>query len=305
MMISVIIPIFNEKEVLDELFERVSSVLSEITGDYEIIFVDDGSWDGSLEKLIGFHNDDQRVKIISLSKNFGHPAAITAGLEHAKGEFIAMMDGDLQDPPELIRDMYGKLSSGEIDVINGRRKSRKEKQKKRLVIYLFHRLFVKLSGLKEIENSGNFSMLNRSALDAMLAMKEKTRYLPGLRSFIGFRHDFVDYIREDRKAGKSKMGLKKLLGLGSDAIFSFSRVPLKICLILGLIGVAVFMLAGIYVIFAKIFGLAPLGWSSTLLSIYFLGSIQLTFMGVIGEYIFRIYKESQDRPLYIIRKIYH
>ena len=147
-------------------------------------------------------------------------------------------------------------------------------------------------------------MMNREALKAFLSIKEKTRYLPGIRSFIGFRHGFIDYDRSERRAGRSKMGMRKLLTLGADAIFSFSRIPLKICLILGLIGVVVFLLAGIYVLAAKIFGFAPLGWSSTLLSIYFLGSIQLTFMGVIGEYIFRVYKESQDRPLYIIRRKY-
>ena len=147
-------------------------------------------------------------------------------------------------------------------------------------------------------------MLNRAAVEAFLSLKEKTRYLPGLRSFIGFRHGFVDYDRDERRAGKSKMGISSLMTLGADAIFSFSRIPLKICLILGLVGVIVFLLAGIYVLIAKIFGFAPLGWSSTLLSIYFLGSIQLTFMGVIGEYIFRIYKESQNRPIYIIRKKY-
>ncbi len=304
MNISVIIPVFNELELLDELHRRTFEALSGITKQFEIIYVDDGSGDGSLEKLITYHQEDKRVKIISLSKNFGHPAAITAGLEHASGAYVAMMDGDLQDPPELLEVMYQQLVSGEYDIINGRRRSRGERKNKKLIINLFHYFFKQISGLKGIDNFGNFSMMNRVALEALLSMREKTRYLPGLRSFVGFRHGFVDYDRGERKAGRSKMGLRKLLTLGADAVFSFSRIPLKICLVLGLIGVIVFLLAGIYVIIAKIFGFAPLGWSSTLLSIYFLGSIQLTFMGVIGEYIFRIYKESQDRPIYIIRKKY-
>lgn len=304
MEISVVIPIYNEFELLNELYQRTSDVLSNETDDFEIIFVDDGSDDGSLEKLIDFHNRDKRTKIISFSKNFGHPAAITAGLEHASGEFVAMMDGDLQDPPEVLNAMYQMLASGEYDIINGRRKSRGERKNRKVLFNLFHRCFRKISGMKEIDNSGNFSMLNRAAVEAFLSLKEKTRYLPGLRSFIGFRHGFVDYDRDERRAGKSKMGISSLMTLGADAIFSFSRIPLKICLILGLVGVIVFLLAGIYVLIAKIFGFAPLGWSSTLLSIYFLGSIQLTFMGVIGEYIFRIYKESQNRPIYIIRKKY-
>lgn len=304
MKISVIIPVYNELELLDELHRRTFSVLSGITDQFEIIYVDDGSCDGSLEKLVTYHQEDGRVKVLSLSKNFGHPAAITAGLEQAKGDFVAMMDGDLQDPPELLEKMYQQLASGEYDIISGRRKSRGERRNKRLVINLFHRLFKQISGLKGIDNFGNFSMINRDAQEALLSMREKTRYLPGLRSFIGFRHGFIDYDRGERRAGSSKMGLWRLLTLGADAVFSFSRIPLKICLILGLIGVIVFLLAGIYVILAKIFGFAPLGWSSTLLSIYFLGSIQLTFMGVMGEYIFRIYKESQNRPIYIIRKKY-
>ncbi len=304
MDLSVIIPVYNERELLDELHRRTFEVVSGITKQFEIIYVDDGSGDGSLEKLVAYHQEDKRVKVLSLSKNFGHPAAITAGLEYASGEFIAMMDGDLQDPPELLEVMYQQLSSGEYDIINGRRKSRKERKKKRLIINLFHCFFKRISGLKGIDNFGNFAMINRVALEALRSMREKTRYIPGLRSFIGFRHGFVDYDRGERKAGRSKMGLQKLLTLGADAIFSFSRIPLKICLVLGLIGVIVFLLAGLYVIIAKIFGFAPLGWSSTLLSIYFLGSIQLTFMGVMGEYIFRIYKESQNRPIYIIRKKY-
>ena len=304
MIISVVIPVFDEIELLNELHQRTFGVVSLIAEEFEIIYVDDGSGDGSLERLVEFHNEDKRIKVISLSKNFGHPAAITAGLEHASGDFVAMMDGDLQDPPEVLNAMHQMLASGEYDIINARRRSRGERKNRRLIINLFHWFFKKISGLKEIDNSGNFSMVNRAALQAILSMKEKTRYLPGLRSFIGFRHGFVDYDRSERVAGRSKMGIRKLFSLGADAIFSFSRIPLKICLLLGLVGVIVFMLAGIYVLITKIFGFAPLGWSSTLLSIYFLGSIQLTFMGVIGEYIFRIYKESQDRPLYIIRKKY-
>lgn len=304
MNLSIVIPVYNELELLDELHRRTFDVASSITEQFEIIYVDDGSGDGSLDRLITYHQEDRRVKVLSLSKNFGHPAANTAGLEHASGEFVAMMDGDLQDPPELLEVMYQQLVSGEYDIINGRRKSRGERKNKKLIINLFHLFFKRISGLKGVDNFGNFSMINREALEALLSMREKTRYLPGLRSFIGFRHGFIDYDRGERKAGKSKMGLRKLLTLGADAIFSFSRIPLKICLVLGLIGVIVFLLAGIYVIIAKIFGFAPLGWSSTLLSIYFLGSIQLTFMGVIGEYIFRIYKESQNRPIYIIRKKY-
>ncbi len=304
-MISLVIPIYNEESLIDKLIERSIKVLAGITDDFEILVVDDGSQDGSLEKLLQHRDKEKRIKILSLSRNFGHQAALTAGLEHAKGDYIAMMDGDLQDPPELLGEMYMKLKSGEYDVINGKRRSRKGSIGRRMLTYIFHKLFKRVSGLREIENVGNYSMLNRNALNGLLALKEKIRYLPGLRSFVGFKQGYIEYVREERKKGKSKMNIWKLWLLGSDAIFSFSKIPLKICLFLGLFGVVVFLLAGIYVLIAKIFGFALLGWSSTLLSIYFLGSIQLTFLGVLGEYVFRAYKESQNRPIYLVKEFYN
>lgn len=303
-MISLVIPVYNEEVLIDELIERSIKVLSEISDHFEILFVDDGSQDGTLKKLLQHRDNEKRIKILSLSRNFGHQAALTAGLEHAKGDYIAMMDGDLQDPPELLREMYIKLKSGEYDVINGKRRSRKGSIGRKILTYIFHKLFKRVSGLGEIENVGNYSMLNRNALNGLLTLKEKIRYLPGLRSFVGFKQGYIEYVREERKKGKSKMNIWKLWLLGSDAIFSFSKIPLKICLFLGLFGVVVFLLAGIYVLIAKIFGFALLGWSSTLLSIYFLGSIQLTFLGVLGEYVFRTYKESQNRPIYLVKEFY-
>ena len=304
-MISLVIPIYNEESLIDELIERSIKVLAEISNDFEILVVDDGSQDGSIKKLLQYHDKEKRIKILSLSRNFGHQAALTAGIEHVKGDYIAMMDGDLQDPPELLGEMYKKLKSGEYDVINGKRRSRRENIRRRMLTCIFHKLFNKLSGLREIENIGNYSMLNRNALNGLLALKENIRYLPGLRFFVGFSQGYVEYVREERKRGKSKMNIWKLLLLGSDAIFSFSKIPLKICLFLGLFGVIVFFLAGIYVLIAKIFGFALLGWSFTLLSIYFFGSIQLTFLGVLGEYVFRTYKESQNRPIYLVKKFYN
>jgi dolichol-phosphate mannosyltransferase len=155
-----------------------------------------------------------------------------------------------------------------------------------------------------MENAGNFSVMNRAAVNALLMMKEKVRYLPGLRTFIGFRQGYVEFIRDDRYSGKPKMSISRLFILAADAIFSFSRFPIRLCLILGMFGTLVFMGAGIYVLIAKLFGFALIGWSSTLLSIYFLGSIQLVFLGVLGEYVYRSYKESQNRPIYFVRKIY-
>ena len=251
-MISLVIPLYNEEKLVDELMSRCLKVLNEIGDDFELIIIDDGSKDKTLEKLINRKENEKRIKIISLSRNFGHQAAITAGLEFARGDFVAMMDGDLQDPPELITEMYHLLKSGTFDIVNGKRKSRKEGLQKKLLISIFHKIFGNVSGLKEIENVGNFSMFNRSVLLALLSLKEKIRYLPGLRSFIGFKHGFIEYDREIRTDTKSKMHLKDLLALGLDAIFSFSKTPLKICILLGIIGVIVFLFAGMYVLIAKI-----------------------------------------------------
>jgi glycosyltransferase involved in cell wall biosynthesis len=304
MEISLVIPVYNEEALIDELITRSLEALSQFCQSFEIIIVDDGSTDGSLQRLISHQKTNSHLKIISLSRNFGHPAAFTAGLEYASGKFVAMMDGDLQDPPELLESMYRELDGGQYDVISGKRIARKGSRTRNWMTSLFHFLFKKVANLDDLENAGNFCMMNRQALTAFLSMSERIRYLPGLRSFIGFRQGFVEYVREGRLIGNPKMSNRKLLYLAADAIFSFSRLPIRICLIIGLIGTLIFMVAGVYVLAAKLFGFAVVGWSSTVLSIYFLGSIQLIFLGVVGEYVYRIYKESQKRPLYFIKKIY-
>jgi glycosyltransferase involved in cell wall biosynthesis len=303
-MLSLVIPIFNEEKLIDELVKRTISALESFIFDYEVIFVDDGSTDESLNRILYWQVQNRKIKIISLSKNFGHQAAYTAGLEHAKGELVAMMDGDLQDPPELLSQMYRKITDEDFDIVSGKKTGRKGNKGRIMYAVLFHHFFKNIGEIKNMENSGNYSMMRREAVDALLMMKEKVRYLPGLRTFIGFRQGFVEFIREDRFRGDPKMSIRKLLILASDAIFSFSRFPIHFCLMLGTIGTVVFMFAGIYVLVAKICGFAVIGWSSTLLSIYFLGSIQLVFLGILGEYVYRSYKESQNRPVYFIRKIY-
>ena len=303
-MLSLVIPIFNEEKLIDELVKRTISAIESFITDYEVIFVDDGSTDRSLEKILFWQKQNIHIKILSLSKNFGHQAAYTAGLEYSKGDIVAMMDGDLQDPPEMLAEMYRKIFEEEYDVVSGKRIGRKGKNKRDHYAVLFHLIFKYIGEIKNMENSGNFSMMKRQAVEALLSIKEKVRYLPGLRTFIGFRQGYIEYVRDDRFRGKPKMSISKLFTLAADAIFSFSRVPVRFCLILGPIGAIVFMVAGIYVLIAKIYGFAVIGWSSTLLSIYFLGSIQLIFMGIVGEYVYRNYKESQNRPVYFVKKFY-
>ena len=303
-MLSLVIPIFNEEKLIDELVKRTISSIESFILEYEVIFVDDGSTDHSLERILSCQKKNCKIKILSLSKNFGHQAAYTAGLEHSKGDVVAMMDGDLQDPPELLAEMYRKISVEDYDVVSGKRTGRKGKNSRDHYAVIFHLLFKYIGEIKNMENSGNYSMMKREAVDALLSMKEKVRYLPGLRTFIGFRQGYIEFVRDDRFKGNPKMSISKLIVLASDAIFSFSRFPIRFCLILGSLGAFVFMTAGIYVLIAKAYGFAIIGWSSTLLSIYFLGSIQLIFLGIMGEYVYRNYKESQNRPVYFVRKFY-
>jgi glycosyltransferase involved in cell wall biosynthesis len=303
-MLSLVIPVFNEEKLIDELINRTLFALDSFVREYEVIFIDDGSTDGSLEKLLSWQKKEGRLKILSLSKNFGHQAAFTAGLEHAKGEIVAMMDGDLQDPPELLSDMYRMIMDKDYDIVSGKKIGRKGRRDRNLFSFLFHFIFKHIGEIKNMENSGNYSMMRREAVNALLAMKEKVRYLPGLRTFIGFRQGYIEFVRADRFTGDPKMSFRRLSILAADAIFSFSRVPIRFCLILGALGTIVFMGAGIYVLIAKAYGFAIPGWSSTLMSIYFLGSIQLVFLGILGEYVYRSYKESQNRPVYFVRKYY-
>jgi dolichol-phosphate mannosyltransferase len=303
-MLSLVIPIFNEEKLIDELVTRTISAIESFSPEYEVIFVDDGSSDLSLDRLLYWRKQNNRIKVLSLSKNFGHQAAFTAGLEHTKGDLVAMMDGDLQDPPELLPEMYRKIRYENFDIISGKKIGRKGNKGRNLYSLLFHLFFKYIGEIQNMENSGNYSMMKREAVDALLSMKEKVRYLPGLRTFIGFSQGYVEFVREDRFKGDPKMSIRKLLILATDAIFSFSKFPIYLCLILGTIGTLVFMGAGIYVLIAKAYGFALIGWSSTLLSIYFLGSIQLVFLGILGEYVFRSYKETQNRPVYFVKKFY-
>ena len=302
-MFSLIIPVYNEEALIDELATRSIAAIESFSNKYEILFINDGSTDSTLQKLIELKKKHSGIKIVDLSRNFGHQAAYTAGLELAKGDYVAMMDGDLQDPPEKLAEMYRMIREEGFDVVNGKRSDLKAKRF-RTASRLFHALFKKISGMDDMESTGNFSVMNRAAVNALVQMKESIRYLPGMRSFIGFRQGYLEYVREDRLEGEPKMTLGKLIVLGTDAIFSFSKFPIRLCLFLGIFGTIVFMIAGIYVLVAKAAGFALFGWSSTVLSIYFLGSIQLIFLGVVGEYVYRIYKETQNRPQYLVKKFY-
>ena len=303
-MISVVIPLFNEGVLVNRLLEEVFLYLKSLSESFEVVCVDDGSTDSTLPKLLEFKRNNEQLKVVSLSRNFGLQAALTAGLEHVKGDYVIMMDGDFQDPPEMIPDLYKKLKETNVDIVIAVRENRNERFSKRLYINIFHKIFSSITEEKQIANAGNFCIMNKSAHKAILKFAERNRYLPGIRSFIGFKQDSILFDRPERLDGKAKMSRKKLFALAADAIYSFSKWPIKVCLYLGIIGIIVFLGAIIYTIVSKFLGFAPTGWSSTFLAISFFGSVQLTFLGIIGEYIFRIFKEVQNRPIYFVKEFY-
>jgi len=303
-MISVVIPLLNESSLVTELIRETTENL-QLTGEaFEIICVDDGSTDNTVAKLLQFKEQNNSVKIISLSRNFGLQAALTAGLDYATGDYVVMMDGDFQDPPELIPVLLKKIQETGADIVSAVREQRNEKLTRRIYTGVFHQIFSSMSESEQISQAGNFSIMTRKAHQAILRFSEKNRYLPGIRNFVGFKHTVILYDRPDRLRGKAKMSRKKLFSLAADAIYSFSKWPIKACLYFGLLGIFIFLAAIVYTFFSKITGLAPIGWSSMFLAVSFFGSVQLTFLGLIGEYVYRIFKEVQNRPVYIVKEVY-
>lgn len=303
-MISVVIPLLNESNLISQLIEEVFKNLQSTGEAFEIICVDDGSTDTTLQKLLEFKNKNSELKVISLSRNFGLQAALTAGLDFAQGDYIIMMDGDFQDPPELIPVLFKKINEDKADIVTAVREQRNEKMSRKIFTSIFHRVFSQISEEQQVAKAGNFSILNKKAHKSILKFSEKNRYIPGIRNFVGFKHEFIVFDRPDRLKGEAKMSRRKLFAMAADAIYSFSKWPVKACLYFGLFGIFIFLGAIVYTLVSKMMGFAPIGWSSMFLAISFFGSVQLTFLGLIGEYIYRIFKEVQNRPVYIVKEIY-
>ena len=303
-MISVVIPFLNEEKLVVRLLSELYKSLEQTGEMFEIVCVDDGSTDTTLHKLIRFKEKNNRLKIISLSRNFGLQAALTAGIDYAKGDYVVIMDGDFQDPPELVPVLYDKIKATGVDIVSAVREDRGEKFTKRIYIGIFHKIFDRLTGGQQVSQTGNFCILNKKAHKAKLQFTERNRYIPGIRNFVGFKHEFILYDRPDRPEGEAKMSRKKLFMLAADAIYSFSKWPIIVSLYLGLLGVLIFFVAILYTFASKFLGLAPIGWSSMFLTISFFGSVQLTFLGLIGEYVYRIFKEVQGRPVYFVQDVY-
>lgn len=302
-MISIVIPVFNEEEIIGKLFARAMQALESFTADFEIICVDDGSSDSTLEQLCSFHARDSRFKVISLSRNFGHQRAVLAGLSLTKGDFIGIMDGDLQDPPELFSTFHQKLMDG-YDVVYAVRKARKENWLKRASYWSFYRIFTAFSDTKIPLDSGDFCMVRRVIVDHILTMPEQSLFIRGLRSWVGFRQIAVEYDRDERKTGSPKYDLKKLINLASNGIFSFSNFPIKF---LGRMGLIIILFSLIYagiVLYKKIFypDFIPQGFTTLIMAILFFSGVQLISLRILGEYIVRTYDESKGRPLFIIKE---
>lgn len=302
--LSIAIPLHNEESVLLELLRRTRIVLDQIPGGpHEIVFVDDGSTDRTFEILEEAVEKDPRIQAISLSRNFGHQAAITAAMDHITGEAAVVMDGDLQDAPEVIPQFVLKYQEG-YDVVYARRIRRKEAWPLRICYFVFYRMMAVLSDIRLPLDSGDFGLMSRRVFEHVRQMPEHHRYLRGLRSWVGFRQTGLAVERAERHSGKSKYSLMRLIKLASDGIFAFSIVPIRMA---ALFGTVVIFLSGLYVLYALYAKLvqqeSPQGFTALLVAVTFLSGVVLFFLGVIGEYVGRIYEETKGRPQYVIGRI--
>lgn len=299
-MVSIVIPVYNEEVMIDELFKRTVTAIQSFTEDFEILTVNDGSSDDTLNRLIACHKKEPRFKVINLSRNFGHQSAVLAGLSQAKGEYIGVMDGDLQDPPELFEKFVGRLNEG-FDVVYAVRKKRKEGPAKKFSYWLFYRIFEKITATNIPVDSGDFCMIRRKVQQEMLRMPEQSLYLRGLRAFVGFRQSPYEYERSERFAGEAKYDFKQLFNLAYAGIYSFSKFPIKFIRSLGTFVIVASLLYAVKVLISYFMsGTAPEGFVTLFLAITFFSGVQLLFLGVIGEYISRTYDETRGRPLFII-----
>lgn len=303
--LSLLIPCYNEAENLEILFSRLQSVLNPLNLDYEIVCINDGSKDETLKLLIDYHLQDNRIKIINLSRNFGKEIAMSAGLDYTTGKAVIPIDADLQDPPELIIDLIEKWKEG-FDMVYAVRKSRQGESwlKKKTADY-FYSFIGKISTIPIPANTGDYRLLDEKVVIALRQLPEKNRFMKGLFSWVGYRQTAIYFERLPRYGGKSSFNYWKLWNFALDGITSFSSIPLKVWSYFGLIISLISLFYGLFLLLKTlIFGIDLPGYASTIVAILFLGGIQLITLGVIGEYIARIYEEVKGRPLYLIRETY-
>jgi len=300
--ISIVVPMFNEEANIEALYTRLVKVLEGLNKSFEVICVNDGSRDNTLELLKGLNKRDARFKTVNLSRNFGKEIALSAGLDFTSGEVVVPIDADLQDPPEMIVDMLAKWQEG-YDVVYAVRTEREgETWFKKWTAAMFYRVIGRMSPIEIPANTGDFRLMSRQAVDALKGLRETHRFMKGLFSWVGFNSTGIEYKRDARNAGKTKWNYKKLTDLAIEGITSFSYIPLKWSMYLGVFTASAAILYGIYfTIRTLIFGNPVPGYPSLMVIMLFLGGIQLMTIGIIGEYIGRIYTESKNRPLYLVR----
>ena len=303
MVLSIVVPCYNEEAVIGEFHRRVLAALEGVESDLEIIYTDDGSRDQTATILRELQQKDDRVRVVSLSRNFGHQLAVTAGLEHARGDAVVIIDADLQDPPEVIREMIERWRDG-YQVVYGLRVRRAgETTFKRWSAKLFYRLLNRLSEIEIPPDVGDFRLLDRQVVDVLLAMPERDRFLRGMISWVGFKQVAVIYDREPRRAGESKYPLVKMLGFALDSVISFSFAPLRLAIWVGFGAIAAAFAGIVYALIIRLYTTEWVrGWASIFTAILFLGGIQLITLGIVGEYVGRIYAEVKMRPLYVVRE---
>lgn len=300
-VLSLVIPVFNEQATLETLFSTIRDRLTALGVSYEVVFVDDGSMDRTSEMLTEFTQRDGRFRSVHFSRNFGHQAAVTAGLHFARGAAVVVMDADLQDPPELLASMVEKWREGYHVVYAQRVKRHAEGPLKRGIAFAYYRLLQHLTDVAIPADTGDFCLMDRRIVDLLNRMPERNRYLRGLRAWLGFRQTAVQFERQPRYAGQPKYTFWKSLALGINGIVGFSKVPLRFATYLGMLVSAVSLVLAGWAVYQRLVGADTVrGWASTLVVILLLGGVQLLMIGVVGEYLSRIYDEVKQRPMYVI-----
>jgi dolichol-phosphate mannosyltransferase len=302
-MVSVVVPIYNEQDNLPELLRRLVQALEESQETWELVLVDDGSQDDSPAMLRQFHEKDPRIKVVTLSRNFGHQPAVTAGVHHAGGDCVVLIDGDLQDPPEVIPEMIRKWREG-FQVVLGQRSSRTERGARGMGFRLFYPILRRFTDLPSAPDAGIFGLMDRAVVAEFNRLPERNRFIPGLRNWLGFRQTAVLYDRAARAAGKPKQTLARLIRYAADGMVSFSYRPLRVATWMGFCasGVSFVLPVFYFVTFFAFHKTSGGGFTTLILCVLFLGGVQLIAVGILGEYIGRIYEEVKQRPLYVVRQ---